>query len=533
MKYLSVRLDEKKIIASFSPEGETDPVTSDDLMHAIDEAGYGGYSLHPPSLGEAAAKYNAGTAFEIIVGEALDGNFSIHIDPHLMAAYLSCTPALGGAPVQLQNIQQEAGRLGITVALNLEAVDQTLREGGENILIASGKQPVAGVDGKLEVLLPSMKERSPRLDEHGLADFRDLGEIVTVHAGDKLMRLVLPTSGEPGQTITGKTLPAKPGKRVAFSTKLDGAVLDPTDPNRLLAEISGCPSILKDGVSVEPVCTVKDVDLHTGNIAFIGAVHVSGDVQSDMTIVASGDIYVDGTVGNAMLEAGGDIVVKGGIIGGSELHADRGEKFHAAIKCKGSCTARFVQNARIYAGNGIFIHDTAMLSDLNAGQQIIVGGNGSRKGDIIGGTARATMLVKAQNIGSSAYIRTVVIAGADKLLQERKDNSNKTREAAENKLANIIKLLELARVSPGKIPPETVQMAGATRDALNAEIENLREEEIELQNEIDLANKAQIVAEKHLFVGTEISIGSLHHPVTKDKEGGVFHINEEGELVFV
>jgi len=108
------------------------------------------------------------------------------------------------------------------------------------------------------------------------------------------------------------------------------------------------------------------------------------------------------------------------------------EKFHAAIECDGSCTARFVQNAHISAGNGIFIHDVAMLSELTAAHQIIVGDKGSRKGEIIGGITRATMLVKAQNIGSSAYVKTVVIAGADKLLHERQ---NSTIKAA--KLQNI------------------------------------------------------------------------------------------------
>ena len=534
IKNLSINLDKEgqKIIASFTPEGEADAITLEDIRQAIHSAGFGGYNILQPSLEEATSKYNSGEAFEIIVGEALDGKFSIRIDANLMAVYLSCTLPRGGTPVQLQNIQQEVGKQGITVALDLDAIDKTLREGGNNILIAKGRPPVEGVDGRIESTIPAMKEKTPHLDEHGLADFRDLGEIVTVHEGEVLMRLILPTNGDPGETVTGKPFPVKQGKSVAFSTNLDGAILDPNDPTRLVAAISGCPVIVKDGVTVDPVFNVQDVDLHTGNINFSGAVHVSGDVQGDMTIIASGDIYVDGTVGNAMLESGGDIIVKGGIIGGSELHADRGEKFHASVKCKGSCTARFVQNANITAGNAIYIHDISMLSTLTAGHQIIVGDKGSRKGDIIGGKIHATMLVKAQNIGSPAYLTTVVSAGADNLLHERLDANTETREAAVHELGNIIKLLEIARLSPGRIPPETVKTLGTTRDALNAQIAHLREEEVELRNEMDIANRAQIVVEKHLFGGAEISIGLMHQHVTKDKEGGVFHLSN-GELVFV
>jgi hypothetical protein len=535
LKYLSIHPDEKrqKVIASFAPEGEPEAITPDDFMQAINAAGLGGYSIHQLSLEDATAKYNSGEAFELIVGEALDGLFSIRIDANLMSAYLSCTLPLGGAPVQKQVILQEAEKQGITVALNLEAIDKALREGGDNILIASGRSPVAGVDGRLELLFAGGKVRSPHLDEHGLADFRDLGDVVTVKAGDALIRRILPTDGDPGETVTGKHFPVKPGKSVTFATKLEGAILDPNDPNKLIAEISGCPVVSKDGVKVEPVYTTVDVDLHAGNVSYDGTVHVTGDVHTDMSIKTSGDIYVDGTVGSATLEAGGDIVVKGGIIGSSESHDGSDKNTHAAIKCNGSCTARFVQNVRISAGNGIFIHDVAMLSELTAGHQIVVGDPGSRKGDIIGGITRATMLVKAQNIGSSSYVKTIVIAGADQALHERLNINTKTREASEHKLADIIKLLEVDRLSPGRIPADTVNTLSVTRDALNAEIVALREEETELHKEIDLANGAQVAVEKHVFGGAEIRIGLKRYNTTQDKEGGVFHINEEGELIFV
>ncbi|MFA6971043.1 MAG: FapA family protein [Gallionella sp.] len=533
LKYLSIHPDEKgqKVIASFAPEGATDAITIHELIQAINAAGFGGHSIHQTSLEEATAKYNSGEAFEMAVGEAVDGKFVIRLDDHLMAAYLSCTPPQGGAPVQRSSILQEAELKGITATLDLEAIDRALSEGGNNIQIASGKPVMAGADGKFEVLFPCMKEKNPHLDEHGMADFRELGEIVTVCAGDKLMRIVAPTNGEPGETVTGNSIPVIPGKKVIFASKLDGAALDPADPDLLIAAISGCPVLLKDGVSVEPVYTVKDVDLHTGNISFMGTVHVSGDVHVDMSIKASGDIYVDGTVENALLEAGGDIVVKGGIIGASELHANLNEKFQAAIKCAGSCTARFVQNAHISAESGIFIHDIAMLSELTAGHQIIVGGETSRKGDIIGGITRATMLVKARNIGSSSGLKTVVIAGADQSLHEQLNAAVKAREAAEHKLADIIKLLELIRLNPGRIPPGTVKTAEATRDALNAEIETFKTEEIELNNKISLADGAQVIVEKHVFGGAEIRIGLEHYTATEPREGGVFHISED-KLVF-
>ncbi len=463
--------------------------------------------------------------------EALDGQFSMRMDDGHMAVYLSVTLPVGGAPVELADILQEAEKRGITAALDLEAIQKSLLDGGDDVLITSGKAPVAGVDGRFESLVPAMKEKHPHIDEDGLADFRDLGDIVVVQAREALMRRVLPTSGEPGETVMGEAIPVKPGKDIAFSAKLEGVLVDPNDPNLLIAGISGCPVIVKNGVKVEPVYTVANVDLHTGNISFTGSVHVTGDVHAGMAITATGDIHVNGTVENALLEAGGDIVVKSGVIGDAKQQFQTNRASDAAIRCDGSFKARFVQNAHITAGNGIFINDAAIQSELNAGHQIVVGDKGSRKGDIIGGVARAAMLVKANNIGSAADLKTVVMAGVDQHLHQRHEEVVKAREAAQRKLADIFKLLDLERASPGRFPPGTLKTVVATRDVLHAEIETLGEEATALLREIDLARGAQVIALKQVFGGAEISIGSKHYRATREREGGVFRLSE-GELVF-
>lgn len=534
MENLSVHLDEKgrKVIATFKPAGAVSTVTAEELARAVVAAGFGEYGLLQPAIDLATEKHNSGEAFEIEVAEAMDGSFALSIAPDMLAVYLSCSPARGGTRVERQSVLDEAMKRGISATLDLDAIDRALHEGGDKVLIASGKAPVPGVDGKFELLFPRIKERTPHLDAQGMADFRDLGDIVTVNPGDRLMRIVAPTEGEPGVTVTGKLIPVRAGKKVSFPGKLEGVAIDAADPNVLVSVITGAPAALKDAVKVDPVFTIQDVDLHSGNISFDGTIHVMHDVHVDMSIKASGDIFVDGTVENASLTAGGDIVVRGGIIGASELHAHSSQKSHPQdIFCEGSCTAHFVQNAHISAGNGIFIHDSAMLSELVAGQQIVVGDENSRKGEIIGGIVRATMLIKAKNIGAPSGLRTIVIAGADQQLHERLNASVKEREAAEHKLADIIRLLGLVRLHPDRLPAETVMTAKAMRDALNVEIETLHDQEAELNREIALADGAQVIAEKHVFGGVEIRIGVEHYSTNEPREGGVFHITEEG-LVF-
>jgi uncharacterized protein (DUF342 family) len=462
-----------------------------------------------------------------------NGKFALRPATDLSAIYLSYTlPTNGGAQVKAETVISAAKSHGVVVELDVETINKTLVEGGTNVRVGYGLAPVPGTDGRFETLVENLKRRSPRLDEHGLKDFRDLGEIVTVKPGTPLMRIVDPTAGVPGLTVTGKEIPVKPGKSVSFPTGLEGVVVSPADPHLLIAAVSGFPVVTKNGVTVESVYRVENVDLKTGNITFDGGVHVTGDVHSGMTVKATGDIHVDGTVEDALLEAGGDVTVKCGIVGSDEDYDGPGTKIHATIRCGGSCTVKFSQNASIFAGNGIFVQETSMQSELTAAHQILVGSQDSRKGELIGGVARATMLVSAHNIGSDDHPRTIVIAGSDKDLYESLSVCNKKREIANLKFADVLMLLGSAKKNPGKVSAEALAEAETARVSLYAEIAEHTAESLQIKKEIDLAQQAQVIASIKVFTGTEIRIGQKSYEAKQNREGGVFKLGDKGELVF-
>ena len=462
-----------------------------------------------------------------------DGKFSLRPATDLSAIFLSyILPTGGGAPVLAESIIGAAKSHGVVAELDIEAINKTLLEGGTNVRVGYGRAPVQGSDGHFEILVDNMKKRSPHLNEQGLADFRDLGEIVTIKQGQPLMRFVDPTPGIPGLTVMGKEIPVKPGKKVVFPPGLEGVMIDPAAPHLLVAAISGFPIVTKNGVTVEAIYRVENVDLHTGNITYDGGVHVSGDVHSGMTVKATGDIHVDGTVEDAVLEAGGDVTVKCGIMGSAEDHDATDNKMHATIKCGGSCTVKFAQNAHIVAGNGIFIQDTSMHSILTAAHQIIVGNKESSKGEIIGGIARATMLIKANDIGSDDRPATVVIVGSGKDLYERLRECNEKSKVTDNQFADVLMLLGSAKKNPGKITAEALAEAETARVTLYAEIAEHTAETLQIKKEISLALEARVEVSKRVYAGAEIRIGQKHYEAKQDREGGVFKLSDKGELIF-
>lgn len=524
--------DGTKLLARFEPRNGGSTIDLADLQRLLAAGGWDKYYLYPPFLSEVVKKCAAGQPFEQVIGEARDAEFAIQVDSSKMAAYLTITPAAGGRPVDRVLVYRKIEEMGLVAGLDFEAIDRAIAAGAvEGVLIATGRQPEHGQDGRLETMIQDMKERRPRLDEKGIAHFRDMGDITIVHAGAQLMRRVPPTSGTAGETVLGQVIPALPGKGVMFAANLSGVAFDPADPDVLAATITGQPVQVKNGVMVEPTYITPVVDLSTGNIVFEGTVKVQGDVHAGMTIRATGDIHIAGTVEAATLDAGGDIAVLGGVIGRMDTREKDSAEPVSHVRCSGSFNARFVQNAQIEADDGIFIDEMVMQSDLSAGNQIVVGKTGSSKGHVVGGTALAGLLVKAQVIGSPSHIRTVVSVGINPRQHELIRQLAREREEREKALDDVARVIVFAAQNPGRIPADAVAKAEKTRQVALDRIEALRGE-LELVNrQVELGKNAKIVVGRTLCGGVEVQFGGKLYKAADDREGGVFCMRE-GELAY-
>ena len=226
---LSIYLTEEghTLMASFAPQGVVEMISVDDFKSAIDREGFGECDLNEVAILEASSKFIAGESFEITIGDAVDGEFFIQIDDDHLNAFLTCIPGRGGCAVTPESVVEEARNKIISTELDMEAIERAINENGDHVLIAHGRQPEVGHDSEFKSLLPEAKEHVPQVDEDGVANFRDLGEILIVHAGDTLMRRIPATLGEPGITISGQPIPAMPGRDDPYSVKLEGVEIDP------------------------------------------------------------------------------------------------------------------------------------------------------------------------------------------------------------------------------------------------------------------------------------------------------------------
>ena len=374
-----------------------------------------------------------------------------------------------------------------------------------------------------------MCREAPRLLEDGTADYRNLGDIFSVTLGDPLLRRIPPSRGFPGCNLAGRELPATDGCEVPFAENLTGVACDLHDCDLMIAAISGLPVLVPRGVVVEPVLRLKRVDLSTGNLNFKGSLEIAGDVSEGMEVSATEQILVGGVVEAARVRAGGDIEVRGGVIGHGHLpQQDAAEPKMAQLGAGGSVTVQFAENALISAAGEILVKELAMLSELTSGSSIRVGEPGGRKGHIIGGVSRAVSLVHAAVLGSCAGVPTVIEVGVDPALNRKLECVQEALAEKTRLMEELAKTLSYLKEHPGSMEPGLAQLKERVYQKYQGEVAELTGEKKRLQKRMEIKAQARVEVEREAFLGTQIRIGGQTLQVEEDLSAPTFTLGRQG-----
>jgi len=428
------------LVAAVLPPDERPVLDGASVRAELDRSGYGRWLLSENALATLVERYNAGVAEPALtIGERQDASFALEVAPNAMQAWVTVKPSHGGKGLEPESVYLALGESGVTFGIDEAAVSAAC-EGNvaTRVLVAAGVPPENGEDARFELLVADARDRTPHLDERGLIDFRDQGAIPTVSAEQPLMRRFPATPGKAGRNIRGEVLEPVPGKNEPFAENLVGAYVAADDTNLLRAAVSGQPVRCGNGVNVESVLQLRGVNMATGNIAFDGTVNIDGEVLPGMKVHASGDIVVAGVVDNALLDAGGDIRVAGGIIAKSRVRAG------------GAVSARFVENAQVHAGTNVVVEDSALQAELQANNQIIVGVKSTQRGRLAGGSARAMMLIRVPILGSSTGGVTQLLLGVNPVLEAQYQELLRKIEKQREDEQNLEKLVKHLSKQPDK-----------------------------------------------------------------------------------
>lgn len=461
---------------------------------------------------------------EEIVGEVYDGSFDLAFEADHMQVLLTLRPPRGGRHVGLADVRAVLAEHKVAFGVKEDLLLQAVEAGScEDIVIAEGIPPADGEPTVFESLLDTHPQHA-QVDDRALVDYRTLGNLLLVKPGMRLMRRIPGRRGKDGINVLGQVAPAPEPEDIPYDPELTGVARAADDPEVLVATIAGAPSVPASGhgMSVNPVVQVEAVDLSSGNIDFDGTLQVNGDITTGMQVKVTGDVVVSGTVEAAQIDAGGNVVVKGGILGAAEGAGLGGEPAArgAHVVARGSVQARFIGNATISAGKDVVVESEIRQSDVAAGDSVTVGGKGASQGSINGGQVRALRLVRAVTLGTMAGVKTLVQVGVNPHAQTQKLALARTRARLTEEKDKLEQLLVFLRKHPEKGANGIGARALQTHAKLTRDLAAVAAKEEELAAEKDATEGAAIEVGKRIYGGVDLQIGNRREEVIEDRGGG-------------
>lgn len=417
--------------------------------------------------------------------------FTIVIAACALKAYL----IVGEQPPQAGEVRRALQELGIVYGIQ-EEVLKALESGRlpeKTVVIAEGVWPTRGTDGWYEYFLNKDVTKHYRLLDDGTADYAEVKWFEEVEKGQKLAVYHDAQRGREGCTVTGEKLPGLLGKQESVLTGAGITLLE--DQKTYAAAISGKAELNEDGLRVTKLLVIDHLSLLDVKVVFDGTVYVRGGVESGTTIRASDEIVVDGLVENAQLEAGGNILLRGGVRGAESIHAkgDVAALFfeNSYVVAQGSIQANYSRDSSLYAGAGIHM----------------VGAQGF----VSGGIARAQLRIALRDAGDALHTPTTLqcellesVQERARCLEEERISVGREIEMLTNSLADYDQMY----------PPQVrnamelyikIECAAYIKKKQMQKLLNRRAQIWRLKEEV---NRSEILVDNKIYPGVQVMIGT-------------------------
>lgn len=453
-------------------------------------------------------------------GQWLASRITVELGEDAMSARVTVTPPRkGGSAPTVDQVMQELQSSGIQSGIDTERIRQVLREGHyhEPVEVARGQEPFHAQSARIEYHFNPNRGK-PYLElDFGRIDLRELNFIENRSEGDLLANLVPAVPARNGWTVTGTTVPADTETREVELLAGENTELS-ADGTSVHATMDGNVKLVRGRVTIEPVVQVEKVDYETGNIYFDGSVVVEKDIADRFIVKAGGDIQVGGGVGRATLQAGGNVLLKRGINGGTE----------GRVECDGNLYTKFIESSTVLARGNVFAEEAIMHSRLSAWRHCILNG---RRAEIIGSTVVVGGSLWCKKLGSVAEAAVQVAVGVSpafllefRRTQEELSSREERSSQVHEQLEQIDRALKDGHTAE-KLRRAQQQLAEESA-RLNEELSALRRLYHDMRDRLEASRKSIVVVEDAVHKGSSISFGRAeYHAPDKGTRKTVFSYN--------
>lgn len=353
----------------------------------------------------------------------------------------------------LSRLKEEMIAAGIRRGLVKENIEKLVRarDPEQKLVIARGVHPREGKKGAIVPLTEFARRTDFDIDKLSIPDIEQLKHPNLIFAGTPLLRIAPGRKSKEGFTVTGEILkPARDiqnpepeielGENVAYSDE---------DPSVIVARCDGL-AIFKDKsfIEVKPYKVIKgDAGFQYRGLKHEGNLIILGDLKAGCDLEVSGDVEVYGTMEDARIHAGRDVIIYHGFVG-------RGK---GKIKAGRNIILGFGLYQEMSAGESILFFRELMGCKVYAGKNIL-----SIAGGIIGGTSEAFHKISIQFAGSEEAVKTELIVGKSARIKQKKqavESEIKSSQEEIEKNKDLIYELVRKQLDDEITPEETRQLA--------------------------------------------------------------------------
>lgn len=470
----------------------------------------------------AGARLAAATPKEISEQEDpalihLNAQANLYVASDRLSAWLILYPPVGdGQELSTGELLSAIGAAGVTFGVDhnfVSSIPNLENRYFHLFHIAQGQPAIPGKDGTITDLFPREAQRKFPVDEFNRVDFTASTSTQNVEKDQVICHIAPPTPGTPGRTVTDSSIPTRDG--IPAVPPMGRNTLLNEDGSALIAGRAGGLEFSGRAFQVNPMLDIAgNVDYSTGNINFLGDVHIHGDVCSGFTVRAMGNIKVDGVVESCTIEAGGDVVLTKGVQGNNQ----------AVIRSHRDIFAKFLENCSVHVKENL--HSECIIGCEVYCDAAVYAQSG--RGVIIGGKVRAAREVGANTVGSKTEVRTSIVLGG--LPCEDFEKALLTEEITQ--LEERLKDMERQPESPSKLSrmSKLRMQISVNKLKLNQYLKNQTESGNELENlENRLASRLTFGI---AYPGTRVRINDSRLKITQEtRHSSAMLINGEVKLV--
>lgn len=434
-------------------------------------------------------------------------------------AYFVFNEVDAGAQIDINTLHSHLEDLGIIYGVNTKtlktleksAEESSLTASDETYLVASGKTPIHGQDGKIDFHVKPSEEdvRFDIDDDDEPINYKDNDLITNVANEQHLATILEVTASENGINVYGKTIEAKQGQPLKFKMgqgiHVEGEKIFAASHGRFIYE--------HDELSVNPIYNVRgDVDLTIGNITFVGQVQVQKDVLDDFSVFGQEGVEVGGIVAAANVESHEKVILNGGVNG----------KGRAFIKSQGIIESKYFNEVNAVSWGDVTVAKSIMNSQVKTKGKIDVS-----NGSIIGGEVSALMGIDAGVVGSDMGTMTSIIAGVDYELQDRLRAYESQLQEIGHEIDRIDRVIGPILSNKNKLLALPVEKKKHLKSLLEG-LKNYREQQGRLRMEAEAIQKEtasqsvkEIRVRKILYSGVRVTIGNCKKIIKMEIKGPV------------